>query len=105
MQPISLDFPGQFSLQHITNDGKYAYGLTQREEGINAPRHLIKVSMETQDFESVRNFGFVSDIDLSFDKQGDLIYAQWIDDGPQSISFKNTTASKVIAISLIKDIK
>ena len=57
--------------------------------------YLIKVSMETQDFESVRNFGFVSDIDLSFDKKGDLIYAQWIDDGPQSISFKNTTASKV----------
>jgi dipeptidyl aminopeptidase/acylaminoacyl peptidase len=96
-QPISLEFPGQFSLQYVTNDGKYAYGLTQLEEGINAPRHLIKVSMETQDFESVRNFGFVSDIDLSFDKKGDLIYAQWIDDGPKSISFKTTTASKVIA--------
>ena len=65
-QSISIDFPGKFNALRMSNDGKYVYGLTQLKEGINASRHLVKLSSETGDYESIFDFGFVSQINVFF---------------------------------------
>ena len=96
-QKISLNFPGISDLRHITNDGKHVYGVTQLEKGINAPQHLIKVSIESQEMEAVHNFGFASDIAVQFDVDGELMFANWTDDGYKSKVFQSSTATKVIA--------
>lgn len=96
---ISIDFPGKFNPLRMSNDGKYVYGLTQLEEGINAARHLVKLSTQTGDHESVFDFGFVSQINVSFDREdGHPIYATWVDDKPELKVFKsNHSRAKVLA--------
>ena len=98
-QSVSIDFPGKFSPLRMSNDGKYIYGLTQLEEGINASRNLVKLSSETGDYESVFDFGFVSSIRVSFDREdGHPIYATWIDDKPEIKVFKKDhNRAKVLA--------
>ena len=98
-QSVSIDFPGKFSPLRMSNDGKYIYGLTQLEEGINASRNLVKLSSETGDYESVFDFGFVSSIRVSFDRgDGHPIYATWIDDKPEIKVFKKDhNRAKVLA--------
>ena len=98
-QSVSIDFPGKFSPLSMSNDGKYIYGLTQLEEGINASRHLVKLSSETGDYESVFDFGFVSQISVSFDREdGHPVYARWVDDKPEIKVFKkNHNRAKVLA--------
>ena len=98
-QSVSIDFPGKFSPLRMSNDGKYIYGLTQLEEGINASRNLVKLSSETGDYESVFDFGFVSSIRVSFDREdGHPVYATWIDDKPEIKVFKKDhNRAKVLA--------
>ncbi len=98
-QSVSIDFPGQFSPLRMSNDGRYIYGLTQLEEGINASQHLVKLSPETGDYESVFDFGFVSQINVSFDREdGHPVYARWVDDKPEIKVFKkNHNRAKVLA--------
>jgi dipeptidyl aminopeptidase/acylaminoacyl peptidase len=98
-QSVSIDFPGQFSPLSMSNDGRYIYGLTQLEEGINASQHLVKLSSETGDYESVFDFGFVSQISVSFDREdGHPVYARWVDDKPEIKVFKkNHNRAKVLA--------
>ncbi len=96
---ISIDFPGKFNALNMSNDGKYVFGLTQLEEGINASQHLVKLSTETGDYESVFDFGFVSQINVSFDREdGHPVYARWVDDKPEIKVFKkNHNRAKVLA--------
>jgi dipeptidyl aminopeptidase/acylaminoacyl peptidase len=98
-QSISIDFPGKFNALKMSNDGKYVYGLTQLKEGINASRHLVKLSSETGDYESIFDFGFVSQINVGFDRgDGHPAYASWIDDKPELKVFKkNHNRAKVLA--------
>ena len=96
---ISIDFPGKFNALKMSNDGDFLYGLTQLEDGINAGQHLVKMSAETGDYESVFDFGFVSQINVSFDREdGHPIYARWVDDKPEIKVFKsNHNRAKVLA--------
>ena len=96
---ISIDFPGKFNALNMSNDGKYVFGLTQLDEGINASQHLVKLSTETGDYESVFAFGFVSQINVSFDREdGHPVYARWVDDKPEIKVFKkNHNRAKVLA--------
>ena len=96
---ISIDFPGKFNALKMSNDGESLYGLTQLEEGINAGQHLVKMSTQTGDYESVFDFGFVSQINVSFDrKDGHPVYARWVDDKPEMKVFKkNHNRAKVLA--------
>ena len=98
-QSTSIDPPGKFLPLNMSNDGKYVYGLTQLEEGINASRHLVKLSTQTGDHESFFDFGFVSQINVSFDREdGHPIYATWVDDKPELKVFKsNHKRAKVLA--------
>ena len=98
-QSISIDFPGKFNALRMSNDGKYVYGLTQLKEGINASRHLVKLSSETGDYESIFDFGFVSQINVGFDRgDGHPAYASWVDDKPELKVFKkNHNRAKVLA--------
>ncbi len=83
----------------MSNDGEFLYGLTQLEEGINAAQHLVKMSTKTGDYESVFDFGFVSQINVSFDREdGHPAYARWVDDKPELKVFKkNHNRAKVLA--------
>ena len=96
---ISIDFPSKFNALNMSNDGKYVFGLTQLEEGINASQHLVKLSTQTGDYESVFDFGFVSQINVSFDREdGHPVYAMWVDDKPEIKVFKkNHNRAKVLA--------
>ena len=96
---ISIDFPGKFKALKMSNDGEFLYGLTQLEEGINAAQHLVKMSTKTGDYESVFDFGFVSQINVSFDREdGHPAYASWVDDKPELKVFKkNHNRAKVLA--------
>lgn len=95
---VSVDFPGKFEPLKISNDGKLVFGLTQLEEGINASRSLVKLSLETGQFESVFDFGFVSQIRVIFDKeQGMPAVATWVDDEPEVKVLKDHQGAKVLA--------
>ena len=96
---ISIDFPGKFTPLQMSNDGDFLYGLTQLEDDINAAQHLVKMSTETGDYESVFDFGFVSQINVSFDREdGHPAYASWVDDKPELKVFKkNHNRAKVLA--------
>jgi len=96
---ISIDFPGKFTPLQMSNDGDFLYGLTQLEDDINAAQHLVKMSTKTGDYESVFDFGFVSQINVSFDREdGHPAYASWVDDKPELKVFKkNHNRAKVLA--------
>ena len=96
---ISIDFPGKFKALKMSNDGESLYGLTQLEDGINAGQHLVQMSTKTGDYESVFDFGFVSQLIVSFDREdGHPIYARWVDDKPEIKVFKkNHNRAKVLA--------
>ena len=95
---IGIDFPGRFVPMRITNDGKYAYGLTQLDKDLNASQHLLKVSLKTGEYESFFDFGFVSQINVRFDRDsGHPIFASWVDDQPRVKTFTNHQAAKVYA--------
>ncbi len=95
---VSVDFPGKFEPLKISNDGKLVFGLTQLEEGINASRSLVKLSLETGKFESVFDFGFVSQIRVIFDKEDGMpAVATWVDDEPEVKLLKDHQAAKVLA--------
>lgn len=95
---VTIDFPGSFSPRKLSNDGMVVYGLTQLEEGINASQSLVKVTLASGKYEVVHDFGFVSQIAISFTKTGGHPeYATWVDDLPQIKVFKKTRPAQVIA--------
>lgn len=93
-----VDFPGDFSPRKVSNDGKLVYGMTQLEKGINASQSLVKVILDSGKSEVVHDFGFVSQISISFTALGGHPeYATWVDDEPQIKVFQNTQSANVIA--------
>ena len=86
-----VDLPRKFSPRKVSNDGKVVYGLTQLEKGINASQSLVKVTLDSGEYEVIHDFGFVSQISISFTKaDGHPEYATWVDDEPQIKVFKKT---------------
>ncbi|MCS5594828.1 MAG: prolyl oligopeptidase family serine peptidase [Porticoccaceae bacterium] len=95
---ITVDFPGSFSPRKVSDDGKFVYGLTQLEKGINASQSLVKVSLDSGEYEVIHNFGFVSQISIGFtERGGHPEYATWVDDKPQIKVFKKTRPAQVLA--------
>ena len=91
--PFSSFYP-----QKLSNDGKYVYALTQLDEDINASQVLIKMAVETGDYEVIHDFGFVSELSISFSAEGgELEYATWIDDKPEIKIFNTSKESSILA--------
>jgi dipeptidyl aminopeptidase/acylaminoacyl peptidase len=95
---ITIDFPGSFSAQKLSNDGTMVYGLTQLEEGINASQSLVRVTLASGKYEVVHDFGFVSQIAVSYTKvDGHPEYTTWVDNEPQIKVFEETRPAQVVA--------
>ena len=93
-----VDLPRKFSPRKVSNDGKLVYGLTQLDKGINASQSLVKVYLDSGKYEVVHDFGFVSEISISFtEADGHPDYATWVDDEPQVKVFKKTRNAQVVA--------
>lgn len=74
--PFSSFYP-----QKLSNDGKSVFALTQLSDDINASQVLIKMAVETGEYEVIHDFGFVSELSISFSAEGgELEYATWVDD-------------------------
>ena len=95
---VSINFPGKFAPERFTNDGKFVYGMTQLENKVNANRQLIKLDINTGSYEVFHDFGFVSQINVEYDKNtGEPTAVTWVDDGPKIKIFKNDPVAKILA--------
>ena len=93
-----VDLPRKFSPRKVSNDGTIVYGLTQLEKGLNASQSLVKVTLDSGEYEVIHDFGFVSQISISYTKAGGHPeYATWVDDEPQMKVFKKTRTAQVVA--------
>ena len=91
--PFSSFYP-----QKLSNDGKSVFALTQLSEDINASQVLIKMAVETGDYEVIHDFGFVSELSISFSAEGgELEYATWVDDKPEIKIFNKSKESSILA--------
>ena len=87
-----------FYPRKISNDGKFVFGLTQLSDDVNASQVLVKMDVETGNYETIHDFGFVSDLRISFSaKGGELNYATWVDDKPEMKIFNKSRESSVLA--------
>lgn len=94
---IDINLPGRFTGLNVSDDGKLVYGLTQTEEGPNAPRLLVSIALDTGVMETVQDFGFVSQISVEFGEGGYPSYATWVEDGPKIRIFKKDSVNTLVA--------
>lgn len=96
-QPLEVDFQGGFQPLRVSDDGLVVYGLTQLLGDINAGQQLVKLTLDTGALETIKDFGFVSEIDVSFGQGGHPAFAQWIGDQPELALFDNSRPAQIVA--------
>ena len=101
---IDINVPGKFNGLNVSDDGTLIYGLTQLEEGANAPQLLVSIALDTGEMNTVHDFGFVSEIDVQFSVGGHPSYATWIADKPEIKIFKKDTVSSIV-VGFMKSFK
>ena len=94
---IDINLPGRFNGLNVSDDGKLLYGLTQVDEGPNAPRLLVSIALDSGVMETVHDFGFVAEISVEFGEGGHPSYATWIADEPKIRIFEKDLVSTVVA--------
>ena len=61
-------------------------------------RCLSKWRVETGEYEVIHDFGFVSELSISFSAEGgELEYATWVDDKPEIKIFNKSKESSILA--------
>ena len=95
-QNLAIDYKGGFQPLKVSADGMVAYGLTQLLGDVNAGQQLVKLTLDTGELESIKDFGFVSEIDVTFNEEGHPAFAQWVDDGPELEMFGNNRLGQIV---------
>ncbi|MEQ3695791.1 MAG: prolyl oligopeptidase family serine peptidase [Pseudomonadales bacterium] len=93
---IDVDLPGGFYAQSVTADGDFVFGMSQIGDDLNAPQQLVKIALQTGAVTVEDEFGFVSSVDINYDRDGYPEFAQWVADKPEFKMYQETKAARIV---------